>query len=115
MAYLKNRDTGDVLTRYVTLDKQQELTISTKTALDGTEYLTRIGSPVYTYSLEVITGEGGKEALMEAFDTLALIEVGVRRGVFTGRIKDLGKFETIHYGWYKTTVLLSSVYEVNVR
>ena len=115
MAYLKNQETGDLITRYVNFNKTQEVTLTVQTALDGTEYLTRFGSPVYSYGLELFVNEVGKELLMTAFDQLSLLEVSVRLGTFTGRIKNLGEFEQQYYGWYRVDVILSSVSEVTNR
>ena len=115
MAYLKNLDTGLVITRYLNFNKTQEVKLSVKTALDGTEYMTRFGQPVYSYELELHVDENGKNLLMDAADTLALMEVGVRIGVFVGRIKSLGSFSEEYYGWYKTTAVLSAINEVNER
>ena len=112
MAYLKNADTGEVITRYVNFNKGQELNLSVQAALDGTEYMTRFGRPVYSYTVEAHVNNAGRELLMAAADTLALMEVKVRLGTFTGRIKELGAFGEEYYGWYKTTVLLSAVSEV---
>ena len=115
MAYLKNQETGDLITRYVNFNKTQEVTLTVQTALDGTEYLTRFGSPVYAYELELFVNDAGKELLMTAFDQLSLLEVSVRLGTFTGRIKNLGEFEQQYYGWYRVDVILSSVSEVTNR
>lgn len=115
MAYLKNTESGVLITRFVNFNKTQEVNLTVKTALDGTEYLTRFGDPVYSYELELFVNDAGKELLMQAADTLAKLEVGVRIGTFTGRIKDLGSFEQQYYGWYKTTAVLSAENEVNER
>lgn len=115
MAYLKNRDTGTVITRYVTLNKTQDATLTVKTALDGTEYLTRFGAPVYGYKLDLHVNEAGKTRLMSAADTLDELEVCVRSGTFRGRIKSLGAFEQEYYGWYKVEAVLSAESEVNGR
>ena len=115
MAYVKNRDSGILITRYVNFKKNQDVNLTVKTALDGTEYMTRFGQPVCTYELELFVNETGKELLMQAADTLAQIEVSVRIGTFAGRIKDLSNFEQQYYGWYKTTALLSADNEVNER
>lgn len=112
MAYLKNAETGEVITRYVNFNKAQELTLTVQKTLDGTEYLTRFGDPTYSYRIEAHVNNAGRELLMAAADTLALMEVKVRLGTFTGRIKELGEFAEEYYGWYKTTVLLSAVSEV---
>jgi len=115
VAYLKNLQTGDVITNYINFNKTQELTLTVQTALDGTEYLTRFGSPVYSYMVEAYVNDAGKELLMQAADTLDELEVSVRLGNFTGRIKSLNKFSVEYYGWYKTTIILSSINEVTNR
>ena len=115
MAYLKNTDTGEGITKYVNFDKTQDLTLTVQTSIDGTEYLTRFGSPVYSYEIEAFVNETGKQRLMDAFDRLNLMEVSVRIGTFTGRIKKLGKFDLQYYGWYKVDIVLSSVNEVSDR
>lgn len=115
MANLRNLDTGQDITRYVSLQKTQSLTVTTQTALDGTEYLTRFGRPVYNYELKVHVNAQGKALLMEAADTLAQLEVNVRAGVYVGRVKSLGQFEEEYYGWYKAAVTLSAVSEVSPR
>ena len=115
MAYLKNAETGERITRYVSIIKKQELTLTVQTALDGTEYLTRFGSPVYSYLLEAHVNAAGRELLFQAADTLSLLEVKVKLGTFNGRVKELGAFEEEYYGWYKTTIILSAVSEVSGR
>ncbi len=115
MAYLKNADTDELITRYINFNKSQDLTLTVQTALDGTEYLTRFGRPVSTYAVEAWVNEAGKELLMAAVASLALMEAKVRIGTFTGRIKELGEFEVVYYGWYHTTLLLSAVSEVTDR
>ena len=115
MACLKNADTGETITRYVNFNKTQELTLTVQKTLDGTEYLTRFGSPIYSYRLELHVNDAGRELLFRAADDLSLMEVRVKLGTFTGRIKELGAFEEEYHGWYKTTVLLSAVSEVTDR
>lgn len=115
MAYLKNLESGDVITRYVNFDKTQDLTVTVQTALDGTEYLTRFGRPVYSYEVEAFVDGTGKARLMDAFDRLDMLEVSVRAGTFTGRIKKMEKFKLEYFGWYSTTLTLSSVSEVTER
>ena len=115
MAYLKNAETGEHITRYINFNREQEQTLTVQTALDGTEYLTRFGSPVVTYAVECWVNNTGKDLLMAAAASLALMEVKVRIGTFTGRIKELGEFSVEYYGWYKTTILLSAVAEVTDR
>lgn len=115
MAYLKNTDTNEVITRYVTFNKTQEVNLTVQTALDGTEYLTRFGSPVYSYEVEAYVDETGKQKLMDAFANLNLMQILVRMGTFSGRIKSLSEFTSEYYGWYKVDIVLSSVSEVSSR
>ena len=61
MAYLKNLDSDTLITKYVSFNKIQEITLSKQVALDGTEYLTRFGAPVYSYTLEVYVNDAGYE------------------------------------------------------
>lgn len=115
MAYLKSVDTSETITKYINFNKSQDVNLTVQTSLDGTEYLTRFGSPVYSYEIEAFVNEAGKQKLMDAFDRLDLMEVSVRIGTFTGRIKELGKFDMQYYGWYKTDIVLSAVSEVTQR
>ena len=115
MAYLRNLSNGRIISKYVNFNKAQEVNLTVQTALDGTEYLTRFGVPVYSYEVEAFVNEAGKQELMDAFDRLDLLEVNVRIGTFSGRIKSLGKFDLQYYGWYKTEVILSAESEVSDR
>jgi len=84
-----------------------------QTALDGTEYLTRFGSPTVHYELILYVNEVGKSALMAAEDSVPLLECFVKQGVFTGRIIKLGDFDYQAAGWYKVTATLAAVSEVS--
>ena len=113
MSYLKNTETSEIITRFVSFRKTQEVIRTVQTALDGTEYLTRFGSPTVHYELTLHVNEAGKAALMTAEDSVPLLECGVRQGVFTGRIIELGSFEYLAAGWYKVTATLAAVSEVS--
>ncbi|MDD3250923.1 MAG: hypothetical protein PHV18_00040 [Lachnospiraceae bacterium] len=115
MAYLKVSGEDSLITRFVSFKNTQELILTVQTALDGTEYLTRFGSPTVRYELEVYVDETGKAALMSSADLLPLLEVSAKQGLFTGRITELGKFDYLAAGWYKSTVILSAVSEVTDR
>lgn len=115
MAKLSNLDTGEDITRYVNFNKTQDVNLVVQTSLDGTEYLTRFGEPVYHYKIEAYVDNEAKEMLMAAFDRLDLLEVDVRIGTFTGRIKELGNFDLQYYGWYKVDIVLAAVSEVMPR
>lgn len=115
MAYLKNLSNGRIISKYVNFNKSQEINLTVQTALDGTEYLTRFGVPVYSYEVEVYVDEAGKQELMDAFDRLDLMEISVRIGTFSVRIKSMEKFDVQYYGWYKTKAVLSAESEVTDR
>lgn len=113
MSYLKNTATNEIITRFVSLRKTQEIIRTVQTALDGTEYLTRFGSPTVHYELTLYVDEAGKVSLMSAEDSVPLLECSVRQGLFTGRIIELGDFDYQVAGWYKVTATLAAVSEVS--
>ena len=113
MTYLKNTETAEIITRFISFKKTQEVIRTVQTALDGTEYLTRFGSPTVHYGLTLYVNEAGKAALMAAEDSVPLLECSVKQGVFTGRIVELGDFDYQAAGWYKTTATLAAVSEVS--
>lgn len=113
MSYLKNTETSEIITRFVSFRKTQEVIRTVQTALDGTEYLTRFGSPTVHYELTLHVNEAGKAALMEAEDSVPLLECSVKQGVFSGRITELGDFDYQAAGWYKVTATLAAVSEVS--
>ena len=113
MSYLKNTETSEILTRFISLRKTQEIIRTVQTALDGTEYLTRFGSPTVHYELTLYVNEVGKTALMAAEDNVPLLECAVKQGVFTGRIVELGDFDYQAAGWYKVSATLAAVSEVS--
>jgi hypothetical protein len=84
-----------------------------QTSLAGVEYITRFGSPVTTYQVETWVKTTGKTLLLAAADTLALMEISVRDGTFTGRIKSLGDFEALSPGWWHTTMEIAAISEVS--
>ena len=51
MTYLKNTETGKIITRFVSFRKTQDVIRTVQTALDGTEYLTRFGIPTVHYEI----------------------------------------------------------------
>ena len=113
MSYLKNTETSEIITRFVSFRKTQEVIRTVQTALDGTEYLTRFGSPTVHYELTLYVNEAGKVALMTAEVSVPLLECSVKQGVFTGRIVELGSFEYQAADWYKVTATLAAVSEVS--
>ncbi len=113
MNYLKNTETGKIITRFVSFRKTQDVIRTVQTALDGTEYLTRFGIPTVHYELTLYVDEKGKASLMTAEGGVPLLECSVRQGIFTGRIIELGSFEYLAAGWYKVTATLAAVSEVS--
>ena len=113
MSYMKNTETTEIITRFVSFRKTQKVIRTLQTALDGTEYLTRFGSPTVHYELTLYVNEAGKVALMAAEDSVPLLECSVKQGVFTGRMIELGDFNYQAAGWYKVTATLAAVSEVS--
>jgi len=115
VAYLKVASTGALITPYVSLSKRQAVSLAVNTALDGTEYLVRFGSPTASYELTVNCDLAGRNTLFNAQDSLAELEVKVKEGTFRGRIKEMDNFESEWYGWFSTKIVLSAVSEVTER
>jgi hypothetical protein len=65
------------------------------------------------YELTLYVNEAEKAALMEAEDSVPLLECSVKQGVFSGRITDLSDFDYQAAGWYKVTATLAAVSEVS--
>jgi len=110
MSCLKNGNT--VISSYIDLIEKPQRTVSVNTAIDGTEYLTRFGSPTITYEVQAWVNFNGKVLLEAAADSLALITMQVRRGTYTGRIKELGDPEALSYGWFHYTMQIAANSEV---
>ena len=115
MAYLKNLDANLVITRFVNLSRKEDRILTVQQALDGTEYMTRFGAPFVSYELTLYVDERGKTLLNQAADRLSKLEVMVRQGTFSGRIKDLGSYKLLAAGWHEVKVALSAENEVNER
>lgn len=113
MPYLKLSGSGEVITRFVTMTEKEDCTITVQVALDGTEYLTRFGSPVIHYELKVYVNEDGRASLCRAADTLDLLEFSARQGAYAGRISKLSAFKHLVGGWYEATVTLSAQSKVS--
>ncbi len=112
MASLINMDTSEEITRYVTFDTSQEVNRVIQTALDGSEYISLFGNPAVHYDLTLYVDDIGKERLMAAECTTALLKITVKKGEFSGRIIELSKFDRLMPGWYKVTATLSPNSEV---
>ena len=115
MSYLKNAETGELITRFVSCKHKQSRMLIVQTALDGTEYLTRFGSPVDSYELTLFLAKEGQSCILQAADKLSLLEFSVRQGKFSGRIMKLSDFERLTTDWSKVTLTLSAESEVAER
>lgn len=106
MASLKNADTNEEITKFVSLNEKQEVIRIIHKTLDGAAHIQRIGEPSKSYELNLYVNEQGKQMLMQADDTEALLEATVKSGVYTGRIIELKDFEKMIGGYYKVGVTL---------
>jgi hypothetical protein len=107
MALLKNKDTNTEITRFVSLKEKQEVIRIVHKTLDGAQYIQRIGEPAKSYELTLFVNDQGKEKLMQAEDSGALLEVTVGSGIYSGRIVELKEFERISSNFYKTTAVIA--------
>ena len=115
MSYIKIKNTGEVITRYVQSEKRQEETLTVQTALDGTEYLTRFGDPVISYNLTFYVKKSGRDKLLAAFDELTLLEISGREGTYQGRLKELSEFTVLTNEWYEGSGVVAALSEVSER
>lgn len=99
MALLKNMDTGEHITRFVSLSVAQEVIRSTQELLSGEVYIQRIGEPLVSYEVKAYVNTTGKHLLLTAEDTAALLETTVLHGTYYGRITKL-KFDDRMAGDY---------------
>lgn len=112
MAELLNNDTNDIITAFISLNTGQEVIRIIHKTLVGKQYIQRIGSPAITYLATVYVNESGKEILMQAEDTGALLKITVKNGVYYGRIIELKEFEKLPAGYYKTTITLAKEVDI---
>lgn len=106
MASLKNADTNEEITKFVSLNEKQEVIRIIHKTLDGASHIQRIGEPSKSYELNLYVNERGKQMLMGAEDLGVLLEVTVQSGVYCGRITELKDFEKMIGGYYKIVVTL---------
>lgn len=107
MALLSKEDTGTVITRFISLEeKQSALRIEWQT-LDGRTYLQRYGVPNVTYEIVAYVDYAGKQLLLDAEDTAALLMAECKHGIFYGHIVELKDFNRLAGDWYKTTLTLA--------
>jgi hypothetical protein len=107
MASLKNADTNEEITKFVSLNEKQDVIRIIHKTLDGAQHIQRIGEPSKSYELSLYVNEQGKQLLMLAEDTGALLEVTVQSGIYMGRIIELKDFEKMIGGYYKVVLILS--------
>jgi len=111
MALLINKDTDETITIYVSLNEKQEVIRIVHKTLDGTQHIQRIGEPTKSSELSLYVNEQGKQLLMQAEDTGALLEATVKSGVYSGRIIEIKDFERLIAGYYKVTAILAEEVE----
>ena len=99
MALLKNIVTNEEITKFVSLNEKQEVIRIVHKTLDGTQHIQRIGEPTKSYELNLYVNEQGKQMLMQAEDTGALLEATVKSGVYSGRIIEIKDFERLIAGY----------------
>lgn len=112
MAILINRDTGETITRFVSLLEKQEVIRTIHNTLDGQQYIQRIGAPTISYELKLYVTEDGKQLLSQAENAGSLLEVRVKAGIFIGRIIELSDFKKLTSDYYEVTATLAKVTEV---
>lgn len=112
MAKLLNRDTGEEITHFVSLNERQEVIRIIHDTLDGEQYIQRIGKPTVNYELTLYINEQGKQLLMQAEDNASLLEVRVKSGIYFGRITELKEFKKLTAGYFEVSATLSKVTEV---
>ena len=106
MALLKNMDTGEHITRFVSLSVTQEVIRTTQELLSGEVYVQRIGVPMVSYEVKAYVNRMGKDQLFTAEDTAALLEVTVLHGTYYGRITKLKIDDRMAGDWFEATVTL---------
>lgn len=107
MALLRNSDTAENITRYVSVDVQQSVIRTTQEMLNGQTYIQRIGSPIINYTVTAYVTRAGKAQLMSAEDTAALLRADVKHGTYTGRITSLKFSERMAGDWFEATIVLA--------
>lgn len=112
MALLKNTETDQSITRFISLEQKQEAVHVIQKTLDGTHYIQRIGDPAVTYNVTAFVTEQGKALLESAADLGTLLCAQVSNGEYFGRIIKLQEFERLATGLYKATLTLAKESEV---
>lgn len=107
MALLKNMDSGEHITRFVSLSITQEVIRAVQELLSGEAYIQRIGSPMVAYEVKAYVNRTGKALLLEAEDNAALLEVAVLHGTYYGRIKKLKIDDRMAGDWFEADITLA--------
>jgi hypothetical protein len=107
MAELMTPDTGECITRYVSLETGQDATRIIQQTLDGRQYIQRIGNPVFSFTVTAYVTAQGKTRILQAEDSGECLKVTVGSGVYFGRILDRPVFEKLTSGYYKATMTLA--------
>lgn len=113
MAQLINLETGIRISRFVNCSIKRKENLTIQTSLDGTEYLTMFGKAVLHYEMEIFIDRVGKKLLLEAADTLSLLQYSGAEGIVTGRIVKLSPFKNVTTTWSSAKIELASESEVS--
>lgn len=106
MALLKDMDENACITRFVSLSETQEVIRSVQELLSGEVYIQRIGMPIKSYEVKAYVNTIGKQRLLTAEDTAALLEVTVRHGTYYGRITKLKINDRLPGDWFEAEITL---------
>ena len=106
MALLKNMDTGEHITRFVSLAVSQEVNRTIQELLSGEVYIQIVGGPLISYGVKVYVNTTGKQQLLTAEHSGALLEVTVLHGTYYGRITKLKIDDRMAGDWFEAEITL---------
>ena len=107
MTLIKNEDTNEAITHFVSMELSQEVIRTTQQLLSGDAYIQRIGAPTVSYNAVAYVNRAGKEALLAAEDTSALLRIVVKHGTYYGRITELKLSDRMVCDWFKADITLA--------
>lgn len=107
MSLLTNVDTGEKISKYISLNITQEVIRTSQQLLSGDVYIQRIGAPIISYVITAYTNLHSKTALQSAEDTAALLKAETAHGIYYGRIIKLQFSDRMADDWFKVTITLA--------
>ena len=108
MALLKNMDTNEEITRYVSLEPEQKQISVIQQTLDGAYHIQNIGSPAVSYAVTSYVDRTGKTLLMSAESSAGLLRAAVSHGTYYGRITALKFGDRLPCDWFKAELTLAA-------